>query len=977
MIIYDIKPPRKIRKPVVLATPKSNFNIFHKTFAITLIISLVGILSLFPPSKVFADTPPLTNLAARYVAGTGITSDGASPDRISLWADQSGNGYNLSQATSAKQPYNTTDLNGNAIVRFPYDYPTHPQVSMANASISLNTQSSSIFVIRSTYHSAHETLVTYTSWASIIKSNITATVGFPYLQTVGRNHTSIHPPLNKTLTGGVLGSSGYIGYSINASSTQSSIASVGITGVTIGSNAAGTDELFTGDIYEILIYNTAVNQATVDAIRAYAVAQYGVQSTFTKKVVMVGDSNTEGSHINNGENYPRLAYPADWQALNNGIGGTHLSSGWLGQANATTTDILYDSSLSRNVMVVMLGTNDINSGGKSAAETFANMNTFVGDRQAAGWEVWVMTIPPLFGGNETVRDAYNVLLVNSSNYTNPPDKIIDYTSDPRIGNSPALGGTDYGLGDNLHFNDTGAAVLSQYVYKELNGGTGKISYSASGNSSGQPNESVTLTLTPSGGTFLGETITPSDGGAGGTFTPSTMVTTIGGTSTTTTYSRPTDGTSSITFTNNGVLNNPSAFNFTATSPTYTIGGTTSGLTGTVVLQNNAGDNESVSTGSFTFDTAISDGATYTVTVLTQPTGQTCTVSSGSGTIAGANVTDVSVSCSTDDSAPPVRSAGSPSGSQSTGTTQVTLSLTTDENSTCKYSASAGTAYGSMSDTFSTTGGTSHSTTISGLSNGNSYNYYARCTDGSNANTDDYTISFSVASPPSPGGGGGGSPAMWTLPTVPTSGFKLNINGGAPITPNRNVTLGFNAGTDIKKIAISMTGDFTDASQEDYTSSKQWDLCSKFGGAIKNLTCPDGKYTIYAKFYTVYGRSSNNAVASSTITLKFDTTENLQVNLSFSNPFTKYLQYRQINEDVKRLQIFLNTDPDTRLANSGIGSPGRETNYFGILTYRAVIKFQEKYASDILSPWKLIKGTGYVGKTTLAKINELISKVLGQ
>ncbi|MDD5721011.1 MAG: peptidoglycan-binding protein [Candidatus Pacebacteria bacterium] len=99
-----------------------------------------------------------------------------------------------------------------------------------------------------------------------------------------------------------------------------------------------------------------------------------------------------------------------------------------------------------------------------------------------------------------------------------------------------------------------------------------------------------------------------------------------------------------------------------------------------------------------------------------------------------------------DNTAPIRSAGLPSGSQPAGTTQVTMSLTTDENATCKYSTSADTAYASMTDTFTTTGTQSHSTTISGLSNGNTYNYYVRCTDGSNANSNDYPISFSITNP---------------------------------------------------------------------------------------------------------------------------------------------------------------------------------------------------------------------------------------
>ncbi|MGD9007172.1 MAG: DUF1565 domain-containing protein [Desulfobacteraceae bacterium] len=79
-----------------------------------------------------------------------------------------------------------------------------------------------------------------------------------------------------------------------------------------------------------------------------------------------------------------------------------------------------------------------------------------------------------------------------------------------------------------------------------------------------------------------------------------------------------------------------------------------------------------------------------------------------------------------------------------GTTSTTLAVTTDEDAECRYAAKASTSFEAMSDTFSTTGLNSHSTIISGLSDGNVYTYYVRCRDTSgNANTDDYSISFSV------------------------------------------------------------------------------------------------------------------------------------------------------------------------------------------------------------------------------------------
>jgi hypothetical protein len=83
----------------------------------------------------------------------------------------------------------------------------------------------------------------------------------------------------------------------------------------------------------------------------------------------------------------------------------------------------------------------------------------------------------------------------------------------------------------------------------------------------------------------------------------------------------------------------------ATTPTYSVGGAVSGLSGTVVLQDNGGDSLSVAaTGPFTFATKLAGGAAYAVTVLTQPAGQTCAVTGGTGTVGAANVTNVGVTC---------------------------------------------------------------------------------------------------------------------------------------------------------------------------------------------------------------------------------------------------------------------------------------------------------------------------------------------
>ncbi|RKY36052.1 MAG: hypothetical protein DRP78_04630 [Candidatus Omnitrophota bacterium] len=97
-----------------------------------------------------------------------------------------------------------------------------------------------------------------------------------------------------------------------------------------------------------------------------------------------------------------------------------------------------------------------------------------------------------------------------------------------------------------------------------------------------------------------------------------------------------------------------------------------------------------------------------------------------------------------DTTPPTRFSGSPTGEIDAGTTAADISLSTDENATCKYSSMENTDYADMTN-FSATTGTNHTTEVTGLENGKTYNYYVKCKDVlENTNPDDYEISFSVA-----------------------------------------------------------------------------------------------------------------------------------------------------------------------------------------------------------------------------------------
>ena len=74
-----------------------------------------------------------------------------------------------------------------------------------------------------------------------------------------------------------------------------------------------------------------------------------------------------------------------------------------------------------------------------------------------------------------------------------------------------------------------------------------------------------------------------------------------------------------------------------------------------------------------------------------------------------------------------------------------------------------------------------------------------------------------------------------------------------------------------------------------------------------------------------------------------------------------------NNEVDCLQEFLKSHLP------GIYPEGLITGNFLSLTQSAVIRFQEKYAEDILIPLGLEAGTGFVGLATRTKINQILGR----
>ncbi len=199
---------------------------------------------------------------------------------------------------------------------------------------------------------------------------------------------------------------------------------------------------------------------------------------------------------------------------------------------------------------------------------------------------------------------------------------------------------------------------------------------------------------------------------------------------------------------------------------------------------------------------------------------------------------------------------------------------------------------------------------------------------------------------------------YTIVTGSSTSLDLAYNNINPA--NISVT---NADDDVAPVVVSSGGGGT----------------YRLGGCTDSLATNFERYATYQVGVCTYASSTlaqleAQQVVTSTVPPVKNTASATSSFFQLGIPlFSRSLRLGNIGNDVRYLQMFLNASLDTQIASSGTGAPGKETRLFGGLTKAAVIRFQEKYADQILKPSGLVKGTGFVGEATKRKINEMIGK----
>jgi hypothetical protein len=242
-----------------------------------------------------------------------------------------------------------------------------------------------------------------------------------------------------------------------------------------------------------------------------------------------------------------------------------------------------------------------------------------------------------------------------------------------------------------------------------------------------------------------------------------------------------------------------------------------------------------------------------------------------------------------------------------GQTSATITWTTDEAADSQVAYGTTSAYGATT-TLDSTLVTSHSVGLSDLSAGTTYHFQIITTDASGSVATSSDQTFMAAAASSGGGGAGGA------------------SGGSGGGGGAVVSLTVNSGS------------------------------GSPGGSVSNpisLVVP------------ATSASSTTTVTTSTSQLSSSPISGLSFN------FTRNLLHGSHGNDVKELQIYLNTH-GFPIAATGPGSFGNETTYFGLATQKALAKFQAANG--------IVPAQGYFGPKTrllvtlLLEVEQLVAEI---
>lgn len=179
---------------------------------------------------------------------------------------------------------------------------------------------------------------------------------------------------------------------------------------TLGSGVASGFN-FKGPCCEVIVANQPLTWIKRNVLYEYYLDRYTKKNTGVNLVI---DGDSLSTYPDSSSSGVQLSYPGQWtgitaQAITNvAEGGMTLNTrNTAGSKDAThVVDSLYNSDASKNILVVWLGTNDLQAGADGAA-TYTRWETYINARITKGWKVVGLTSIQRTGAVDSARATFN------------------------------------------------------------------------------------------------------------------------------------------------------------------------------------------------------------------------------------------------------------------------------------------------------------------------------------------------------------------------------------------------------------------------------------------------------------------------------------------------------------------------------------------------------------------------------------------
>lgn len=249
----------------------------------------------------------------------------------------------------------------------------------------------------------------------------------------------------------------------DAETNATALTAQSMSALVLGRAIAGTTYNSRLDRWAFGIY-PALSDADANTLRTALTRMFVIPTSFTSRLILIGDSITEGYGCAMNRNMPSyLTLPGTPEVFNMGVSGenaaTENSNKVARYAPLATTAY----GVSKCVFTLAAGINDLSQG---RTDLVASQTALIaGLRSLGAYPIGLATLLPngqagFTGSMETARLDYNTGVRGS---TYGQDFVIDVASDPIMGLNATTANTNY-YGDQLHPTSLGYSILAANWY---------------------------------------------------------------------------------------------------------------------------------------------------------------------------------------------------------------------------------------------------------------------------------------------------------------------------------------------------------------------------------------------------------------------------------------------------------------------------------------------------------------------------------